>query len=394
MNYLLINEYRELGGSEVQSLRERDMLRANGHIVMYLTFDPKFPLKTDGLDVNIPLSYSGVSLFYHRVFVSNKLKSQLMGIIENFEPDVIHLNNTIAAASTVYACLAQFNTFQTIRDYSAVCPKDTCVHADWTICRGYCHGSCFSCIGNDLRHQIKNLCLRFLSKQRVDSIDRFVCPSSALAKCCSDNKLPTDVLNNPFDFSIVKKTDPYFDKTYLYYGSISERKGVSSLLHAWRTVVDVMPDAHLLFVGRVVDEYNETFQAAIESMQSVSYLGMMTNAEIMDLYKHIYCVIVPSLWIENYPNTVLEALANKTLVLGSNRGGIPELIQNKDFLFDVLNEASIADTLKRSYELPEDDYVSITENAYNRCREQNSLESYYERLMVLCDSFGEGRKGK
>ena len=112
----------------------------------------------------------------------------------------------------------------------------------------------------------------------------------------------------------------------------------------------------------------------------------------MELYKKIYCVVVPSLWIENYPNTVLEAIASKTLVLGSDRGGIPELILNEQFRFNILDEADVYNKLCFSREISKDDYNKVTEKQYRFIYQNNSQNEYYKRLANILSNVKRGRK--
>lgn len=393
MRYLLINEFREMGGTEVQSLRERDLLRSKGHDVMYLTMDPNYPLMYGQQDCNVPIHYSGADLLRYRFMVDVVLKRELDVVISGFQPDIIHLNNVIKSPPAVYKCVKAYPCFQTIRDYGAVCPKSTCVKKDYSLCKGFCYESCRYCIGANARLQFKNLCLPRLTKARLGSVDLFVCPSNALARYCTANRIPAITVNNPFDFGIVVKKVPCMKRTFLYYGGISEIKGITPLLEAWREFVDTVSDAYLYLVGKVAEEYRQTFETLLAKSPNVRYLGSMSNAAVMELYKRIYCVVVPSLWIENYPNTVLEAMANKTLVIGSNRGGIPELIQSDEFLFDVLSRKSIINALRRAYNLEEQDYMEVTERAYKRCRQQNALETYYDRVLDVCNNLIQTKEG-
>ncbi len=100
----------------------------------------------------------------------------------------------------------------------------------------------------------------------------------------------------------------------------------------------------------------------------------------MEIYADIYCVIVPSLWLENYPNTVLESIANKTLVIGSNRGGIPELIGNSDLLFDITKEDDLYHKIQYVINLDKDKYIKFVEDRYNFIKENNSSDTYCMRL--------------
>ena len=219
-----------------------------------------------------------------------------------------------------------------------------------------------------------------------------VTPSRCLSHLCNINGLPTVVLNNPFDFSILKKeTQNYSSNTYLYYGEISKKKGVEVLLKSFSIFHKKYPDSKLCIAGKILDEFKETFFELLDS-EYCEYLGELSNDKIMELYKKIYCVVVPSLWIENYPNTVLEAIASKTLVLGSDRGGIPELILNEQFRFNILDEADVYNKLCFSREISKDDYNKVTEKQYRFIYQNNSQNEYYKRLANILSNVKRGRK--
>lgn len=64
---------------------------------------------------------------------------------------------------------------------------------------------------------------------------------------------------------------------------------------------------------------------------------------------------VPSHWMETGPLVVLEAFALQVPVVGSNRGGIAELVQHGQtgFLFETGNTRQLADILQEACKRPE-----------------------------------------
>ena len=56
-------------------------------------------------------------------------------------------------------------------------------------------------------------------------------------------------------------------------------------------------------------------------------------------------VVVPSTWHENFPYVILQSFAAGKAVLGSDRGGIPELIEHgrSGFIYTALDHRSLAD---------------------------------------------------
>ncbi len=74
----------------------------------------------------------------------------------------------------------------------------------------------------------------------------------------------------------------------------------------------------------------------------------------------------------------------KCLVLGSNRGGIPEIIgEDRGFIFDVTKKDNIRQVIEKSCNLTEEEYCNIISNAYNYVISNNSYERYYENLMKV-----------
>jgi glycosyltransferase involved in cell wall biosynthesis len=71
-------------------------------------------------------------------------------------------------------------------------------------------------------------------------------------------------------------------------------------------------------------------------------LGSLGNTFVMantpdprHFYQDSKIVLMPSLSWESFPRVAVEALINGIPVSGSNRGGLPETLQEAGFLFDI-----------------------------------------------------------
>ena len=146
---LIINEFYEGGGSELQSHREKKYFEENGYKIWLLTFDDRYPYRKNFCDsecwINIPLHYGKVKKFLGWVINDRDLKMKLNGILEEIKPTFIHVNNVFSAPYTVYNLVERYPALQTIRDYSAICPKGTCIKFDNSLCKGYKFSSCIKC---------------------------------------------------------------------------------------------------------------------------------------------------------------------------------------------------------------------------------------------------------
>lgn len=387
MRILLINERIEFGGTEVQMMREIKYFEEKHHEMYLLTFDPVFPSSSEYNHYNVPIQFNFIKKILNRFFCNFKYYKSVSEIIDEIRPDVIHVNNVFCLPHVVYKAVFRYPTVQTIRDYAVVCPKGTCIYEDGNVCKGYLLSNCVSCLIRAPQVWIKYFCLKRINRMRIKSVNKCVAPSVALSELCTLNGIETKCLNNPFDFSILTNRRKVIEKkVYFYYGVISSIKGVSILLNAFKTFASNKPDVELWIAGSIVPSYESYFKTMLLESNNIKYLGKYSNENIMKLYDKIWCVVVPSLWIENYPNTVLEAIANKTMVIGSNRGGIPELVERKEYMFDILNLSDILNCLERTYTISIEDYLKVTESRYEFILSNNSQEKYYYCLYDIYKS--------
>lgn len=159
--------------------------------------------------------------------------------------------------------------------------------------------------------------------------------------------------------------------------------GVEQLIEAFSEFSKDKDDVELHLAGMLPEVYKGTLDKLLSQYGKgkIQYIGKLEyNDMIMELLK-VHTVVIPSLWIENYPNTALEAMSVGCLVLGSERGGMREIIGTERFIFNVLDKADIVEKLELAYGISEDEYKKITITGQNRVRSNNSFEMYYKRLM-------------
>jgi glycosyltransferase involved in cell wall biosynthesis len=115
----------------------------------------------------------------------------------------------------------------------------------------------------------------------------------------------------------------------LYVGRLEHVKGVDVLLEALRTASHQLPDVHLSVVGDgAMRPSLEAFVKQHGLEQQVTFHGWLGVGAVSNQYAKTTAVVIPSIWPENLPTVCIEALAAGRPVIGSNTGGIPELIQD------------------------------------------------------------------
>lgn len=393
MKILLLNELYSMGGAEIQTRREKMVLESHGHQVLLLTLDSEIVhcwVDNQRTHYNCVVKYSNlIQKIWFRLSIDKKLEQEIKGIIDAFSPDYIHINNVADNAVTILNAVKGYKCLQTIRDYSIVCPTGFCVDGKYQVCEGYSCGECMKkCkpqgIVRTLKFMVRIKYLKTVNQLRRESINEYACPSQALTDYCNSYGFHTVCINNPFDFSILdhfKKGKQGVTRLYLYYGLVARHKGVVQLVNAFTNFAKDK-DVKLCLAGKLEEAFAEEFRTYMVNPK-IEYLGRLPYQETIQLLQKIDVVVVPSLWIENYPNTALEGIATRCIVLGSDRGGTKELIQSANFVFDVMNESDITAKLENVYQLSSERREEIVNSNFERIRTNNSMENYYQKLMAV-----------
>lgn len=110
----------------------------------------------------------------------------------------------------------------------------------------------------------------------------------------------------------------------------------------------------------------------------VTFLGSMTREQIFDWLDDIDIYIQPSL-TEGLPRALIEAMSRGTLSLGSEVGGIPELL-NPNFLFKPKSVVGIKDRLKQ---IGEFDFEKEAQVNFYKCMEYDPYEIEKRRDQIF-----------
>lgn len=150
------------------------------------------------------------------------------------------------------------------------------------------------------------------------------------------------------------KTD---QTTILFIGSIDKRKGVLDLLEAFKKTPK--DKYRLLICGSKNDEsvYSE-FQNRVKTLNNVEFRGFVTGTDKEELLKQSDILVLPS-YGEGLPVAILEAMHFGALIISTDVGAIPEILEDKkscyffkpgdiDSLTNILNNLSKDEAVKIS----------------------------------------------
>jgi len=137
------------------------------------------------------------------------------------------------------------------------------------------------------------------------------------------------------------------------------RKGVHHLVSAFARIAQDFPQARLLLVGREEDKgYSAEVKEHIRRLGldgRVQLIGEVPQAELA-AWMHRACVFILPSVSEGLGRVVVEAMATRTPVIGSQVGGIPEMVENgaTGFLVPPGDEVALAEKIRRILEHPEE----------------------------------------
>ncbi len=112
----------------------------------------------------------------------------------------------------------------------------------------------------------------------------------------------------------------------VYWGRCAEVKGLHLVIDAIRALPPSLP-VELSFFGPYWDcTYGRAMQRKIAGDPRFKLMGTQPKEELLLRLQGYDLAVVPSIWLETGPLTVLEALAAGLPVAGSDLGGIAELL--------------------------------------------------------------------
>jgi glycosyltransferase involved in cell wall biosynthesis len=220
--------------------------------------------------------------------------------------------------------------------------------------------------------------LKWNKKDLEKYTSTFICPSEFMKGKMISGGFDAKKLKVLCNFTAVKKNateDFKKDNYYCYVGRLSKEKGVETLLKAAQQHPYPL---RIAGNGPLFDDLKEKYES-----EKISFLGHVDREKIKDLMGKAMFTVIPSEWYENNPLSVIESLCLGTPVLGSNIGGIPELMRKHE-LNMTFQMGDIAD-LKRKIEfmwnrkIEETSYKELAMFAQNLFSEQ----IYYEKTMEL-----------
>lgn len=319
MRVLLVhNSYRQRGGEDAVFEAERDLLAAAGHdVVEYRVHNDR----TEGM--------SRLALAASTVW-SRRARRELRVLVRAQRPDVAHFHNTLPLVSpSGYAAANESGVpvVQTLHNYRMVCPS-ALLFREGRVCE--------DCVGRAVPlPAVRHACYRgdraasaavaaMLATHRVlgtwrRRVDLWIALTVFQAQRVARGGIPENriaVLPNFLARDPGARTDLPRGGV-LFVGRLTEEKGVRVLLRA----------VELLSAGATVRIVGDgplrgEVEAAAARDPRIVALGSLDASGVDAEMRRAAALVVPSLWYEGLPMTVIEAFARGLPVVASDLGGL------------------------------------------------------------------------
>ena len=396
MKILMINKFlHPNGGSETYIFRLGDSLTARGHQVQY------FGMEHEGRCVGNRVNAYTSDMDFHggsklakltypiKTIYSSEARRKLRLVLEDFQPDVCHLNNfNYQLTPSILLEIAKWKkeghpcrVVYTAHDLQLVCPNHMCNNPNTG-------ENCEKCLGGHFENCALGRCIHgSLAKSAIGTleamlwngcgvyknIDVMICCSEFLKRKMDSNPLfagKTLALHNFVDKAEKQETEK--QNYVLYFGRFSREKGIDTLIQ----VCKELPEIPFAFAG------TGPLEEELAGVPNIQNVGFQRGQDLETLIRQARFSVYPSQWYENCPFSVMESQLYGTPVLGADIGGIPELIEEGKTgeLFESGNAAQLKEKIKTLWE-NRDLTARYSENcAHIRF---DDVDTYTEKLLKL-----------
>lgn len=360
---------------------------------------------SDERNISSPWSkYFSQNIDYHQAGSSLQKASRLIWnreaaakfakLLDDTKPDLIHCHNIyhqLSPSILVEAKKRKIPVVMTLHDYKLICPNYLL----------FSHGQiCERCVGRSPWHCLSHNCYNSYTRSALASleswlhnkvwhvyrnnIDLLIAPSQFLKSKMISGGWAADkimVLANP---APQLNFNSSAGQNLLYFGRLSKEKGVDILIQALKNTTE-----QLDIVGTGPSELKlKELVTKLELTNRVTFHGHKQDEELHNFIALAKVVILPSIWYENMSLVLLESLSQGKLIIASDLGGNPELIEEgrTGWLFPAGDVLALASKIKLLNTLTPEQQTTIQTNIKAKLeplilnRHLKKLEDLYQSL--------------
>ncbi|MEA2626353.1 MAG: hypothetical protein QOD06_2398 [Candidatus Binatota bacterium] len=268
-------------------------------------------------------------------------------VLEEVSPAIVHVQDLYRLSPSLprRAAARGIPVIQTVHEFFLTCPRLILRTTADRLCPGPSRSGCGRC-GSDMarerypgwnpamfvRRRLTEAYFAFVRpihlRRAVRHVDRVLSPSRTVrdrlaAAGIPDRKLQVLGYGLP-DLGAAHAKTQSRRRRFAFIGNPALHKGIFVLLEAARRV----PEADFTIWGQLQRDVEPTVRAIATPLPNVRLAGTLADQVKPAAYAEIDVLVVPSIWYENQPLTILEAFHFGTPVIASRLGGMEELLES------------------------------------------------------------------
>jgi glycosyltransferase involved in cell wall biosynthesis len=396
MRVLLANKYFfNKGGAETYLFSVANLLKKHGHQVDFFSMQHSKNFSTPSQKYFVKYwdnqnhSLLNIIAASTRLLYSYEAKQKINQLLKDCQPDIVHLNNIYhqLSPSIIHTLKkARIPMVMTIHDLKLVCPAYS-MFVNEEVCES-CKNKRFyfctvkKCVKNSRLKSLLGTLEMYLHHSFLhiyNLINIFISPSQFIKNKLIECGFKGNIVHLP-NFVLLDQFIPDYrwkQPSIVYFGRLMRDKGLITLVDAVKSIDNI--ELKIIGDGPLKNYLIRKIQD--ENIHNVRLLGYLNGDDLHNEIRDSMFTVVPSELYENNPLAVIEAFALGKPVIGSNIGGIPELVlDNKTgFTFEPGNAEDLRlkiHTLKNNPDL----IVQMGINARKFVENNLSAETYYHKL--------------
>jgi glycosyltransferase involved in cell wall biosynthesis len=368
------NQYQQRGGEDTVVEAEIALLQSHGHSVEI------YSRSNDDVGALSSIALARQTLW------SSRTVDDLTVQIRRFRPDVIHVHNTFPLISpSLYwaAERAGVPVVQTLHNFRLMCLNALFLREGKV---------CEDCMGHLPWRGVARACYResraasaalagMLTLHRGlgtyrNKVARYIALNGFCRNKFIEGGLPAERVAVKPNFVDFDAPETGSRSGVLFVGRLSVEKGVATLAAAMARLPD--------FSLRVAGDGPES--DLLDGVSGIVRLGSLPGDAVRQEMSRAAALVVPSIWYENFPRTIVEAFACGLPVIASRIGALADIVRDGEtgLLFEPGNAQDLADKMSWAQANPEH-MAEMGRKARAQYEAEFSAEVNYRRLMEIYD---------
>lgn len=408
LKVISVNKYYTMhGGADREMFNLERVLLSHGHEVapfcvdvpgnMATTYGKYFPSSyewSESASFTLAQNVKG----FLKIVYNFEAKKKLARLVADFGPDIAHIHNIHYDVSpSVIDTLKGLGVpvVMHLHDSRLFCPNGVMFtehqYCNRCLYHKYYHAALHRCLNHSLKGSIAASVAFYVHRWlRVwtEKVDRYIVPTKIVREMAIESGIDSrkiDLYTYPAPLDSVQPSWVY-ENYILFFGYHAEQKGIYCLLEA---MAQLKSNVKLKICGKGPETGRIKEFVSEKGLENVEIIGFVSDESLHELLSRCLFVVLPSIGFENSNALIREANSAGKAVLGSDRGGIPELII--DGQTGLIYESSNVSELSRKI----DELVSDVEGTIRLGRNARALverecdeQVYYRNILDTYEKAG------